>query len=1358
MTSPLEIARPRRSFGKRKSRIQSPHLLHETLRSYSESLQAQTPPNKRTATGLQSAFKDVFPLFGKNPNARLEFVNYSIGKPRLSIGECRRRNATFEAALHATLRLVLLNIAEDGSQSVAEIREQTVHMGNIPLMSPAGSFIINGAERSVVSQLHRSPGLYLSSDDGKTHGSGKILYTARIIPHRGSWIDFESDAKDCLYVRIDRKRKIPASVILRALGMSQTDILSAFHESAQFTLSADTLSYPTSVERLSGALLSYDIVDTDGTVLAPKGRRINLRVAKSISSKLDHIVLPDEDILGKFIATDLIDPASGELLAEANSEISPILLAKAREAKISTLFILRLNDTDHRPHMSNTLRIDETTTVEEAKLAVFRVLRPGEPPTADVVATFFDTLFSNSERYDLSDVGRIKLDEKLGRVPAAPYRSTLDASDLLGAIKALADILDGNGTPDDIDHLGNRRVRCPGELVSNLFSAALSRSSRTAKERIGAAATEGLMPADLINGKAVSQTFREFFQTSALSQFMDQTNPLSELSHKRRISALGPGGLTRERAGFEARDVHATHYGRLCPIESPEGQNIGLISSMALSARLNEHGFLETPYIVVNGGQVSDEVIWMGAAAEKTAIIAQACAKVDANNKLEGPLVGCRVEGEFSMVSPEKITHIDVGTNQTVSLAASLIPFLEHDDANRALMGANMQRQAVPCLRPEKALVGTGIERQAALESGSMLLARRGGVIEYADARRIVVRANPEETIAGETGLDSYPLQQRTRSNQNTSIFQRPCVRTGQHVSAGDALADGAATDMGELALGQNLLVAFMPWRGYNYEDSILISERVVSDDRFTTIHIEELSVTARDTKLGSEEITADIPSLGATALANIDECGIVYIGAEVSEGMVLVGKTTPKGETQLTPEEKLLHAIFGSKAAEVKDTSLRVPAGIQGTVIDVQVLHRHGIEPCARSLAIAEEAAKDLRKDSARQRKALEQDARTRVLNLVTEALAAGSTVKLGRKSLTTAADIQAVDSHLAFELTLSDEAVATRIEELHHSLNEAILRIEAETVERIAALTEPADLGTGALKTVKVMLAVKRRLQPGDKMAGRHGNKGVVSRILPIEDMPHLADGTPMDIVLNPLGVPSRMNIGQVLETHLGWACQGLGKALGRTLEEANSAAQARQLMASIYGADSESAHLDDAQTLETAANLSHGVTCASPVFDGATEEEIRSWLRLAGLPETGQTTLYDGLTGDAFKRQVTVGIMHIIKLHHLVDEKMHARSTGPYSMVTQQPLGGRAHNGGQRLGEMEVWALEAYGAAHILQEMLTVKSDDVEGRTKTYQSIVSGKTETNPGMPESFNVLVSEIRALGIDLSTEKKGDAS
>ncbi|SDI81698.1 DNA-directed RNA polymerase subunit beta [Propionivibrio dicarboxylicus] len=1420
-----EKKRIRKSFAKRANVLDVPFLLATQLESFTGFLQAAVPPVQRKNQGLQAAFSSIFPIVSHSGNARLEFVSYALAEPAFDVKECQQRGLTFASALRAKVRLVIMD--RETPDTIKEVKEQEVYMGEIPLMTTTGSFVINGTERVIVSQLHRSPGVFFEHDRGKTHSSGKLLFSARVIPYRGSWLDFEFDPKDILFFRVDRRRKMPVTTLLKAIGLTPEQILREFFEFDTFMLSKKHVEFQLVPERLRGEVARFDFNDKSGKTIVAKDKRITAKHIRELDAAgIRQIAVPEDFIIGRIVAQNIIDTDTGEILANANDEITDTLLAKLVEAGVEELQTLYINDLDRGGFISQTLRTDETASKQAARIAIYRMMRPGEPPTDEAVEILFNGLFYSDERYDLSGVGRMKFNRRVGRSDVVEYKVmvknvpakrdaiietiintaggtreavelllselvygtravaenltqeeaaalaaqlkahgvsatvgeqlTLSPRDIVEVIKILVELRNGRGDIDDIDHLGNRRVRSVGELAENQFRAGLVRVERAVKERLSQAESDNLMPHDLINAKPISAAVREFFGSSQLSQFMDQTNPLSEITHKRRVSALGPGGLTRERAGFEVRDVHPTHYGRVCPIETPEGPNIGLINSLALYARTNEYGFLETPYRKVIDGKATDQIEYLSAIEEGAYIVAQANAALGDDGQLLDDLVTCREKGETILAEPGRVNYMDVAPGQIVSVAASLIPFLEHDDANRALMGANMQRQAVPCLRPEKPVVGTGIERTVAVDSGTAVQALRGGVVDYVDASRVVVRVNDEETVPGEVGVDIYNLVKYTRSNQNTNINQRPLVRVGDIIAKGDVVADGASTDKGELALGQNMLIAFMPWNGYNFEDSILISERVVAEDRFTSIHIEELTVVARDTKLGPEEITRDIASLGEAQLSRLDESGIVYIGAEVEAGDVLVGKVTPKGETQLTPEEKLLRAIFGEKASDVKDTSLRVPSGIAGTVIDVQVFTREGIERDKRAQSIIDDHLRGYKLDLADQLRIVERDAFARVERLIVGKPANGGPKRLTKGTVIAKEYLDGIDPHHWFDIRMADDEVAQQLESLRDGLEQTRKDFDVAFEEKRKKLTQGDELPPGVQKMVKVYVAVKRRLQSGDKMAGRHGNKGVVSRIVPVEDMPYMADGRPVDIVLNPLGVPSRMNVGQVLEVHLGLAAKGLGFRIGEMLRRQANAAEVRGFLEKVYnsnGKPEDINELTDTEVMEMASNLEAGVPFATPVFDGAHEAEIKDMLRLAGMPESGQMTLFDGRTGEQFERQVTVGYMHVLKLHHLVDDKMHARSTGPYSLVTQQPLGGKAQFGGQRFGEMEVWALEAYGASYVLQEMLTVKSDDVNGRTKVYENIVKGDHKIDAGMPESFNVLVKEIRSLAIDIDLER-----
>ncbi|MEL4283078.1 MULTISPECIES: DNA-directed RNA polymerase subunit beta [Shewanella] len=1339
-----EKKRIRKDFGKRPQVLDIPYLLSIQLDSFKK-FTDQDPTGER---GLEAAFRSVFPIKSFSGNSELQYVSYKLGEPVFDVKECQIRGVTYSAPLRVKLRMVLYD-REAAAGTVKDIKEQEVYMGDIPLMTDNGTFVINGTERVIVSQLHRSPGVFFDHDRGKTHSSGKVLYNARIIPYRGSWLDFEFDPKDALFVRIDRRRKLPATIILRALEYSTQEILDLFFERVEFKIKKDTLVMTLVPERLRGETASYDIKDAEGTVLVEAGRRVTARHIRQLEkTNTTELEVPVEYIVGKYAAQDYIDPDTGEVLVSANSEISLEDLAKLSLAGIKELSTLYINELDHGAYISDTLRIDPTTNRLEALVEIYRMMRPGEPPTKDAAEALFQNLFFSEERYDLSKVGRMKFNRRLS-IPDDEGSGVLSKEDIVAVMKNIIHIRNGFDEVDDIDHLGNRRIRSVGEMAENQFRVGLVRVERAVRERLSLGDLNELMPQDLINAKPISAAVKEFFGSSQLSQFMDQNNPLSEVTHKRRISALGPGGLTRERAGFEVRDVHPTHYGRLCPIETPEGPNIGLINSLASFARTNSYGFLETPYRKVVDGVITDDVEYLSAIEEGRYVIAQANIEVDSEGRMVEEQIACRHKGESTFMRASDIQYMDVSPQQIISVAASLIPFLEHDDANRALMGANMQRQAVPTLKSEKPLVGTGIERTLAVDSGVVVAAKRGGVIDYVDASRIVVKVNEDELRPGEAGIDIYNLTKYTRSNQNTCINQRPCCSVGEPVVRGDVLADGPSTDLGDLALGQNMRIAFMPWNGYNFEDSILISERVAQEDRFTTIHIQELSCIARDTKLGSEEITADIPNVGESALSKLDESGIVYIGAEVKGGDILVGKVTPKGETQLTPEEKLLRAIFGEKASDVKDSSLRVPNSVKGTIIDVQVFTRDGVEKDKRAIEIEEMHIAQARKDLGEEFKILEEGVLSRARNLL---LSAGFTE----------AQIAALPRKDVLVQVIDDETKQTELEQLAEQHEELKADFDKKFEIKRRKITQGDDLAPGVLKIVKVYLAVKRTIQPGDKMAGRHGNKGVISKINPIEDMPYDEQGNPVDIVLNPLGVPSRMNIGQVLEVHLGAAAKGIGNKIAAMLEDQREKglAEVRSYIKQVYElGDEVQQRVDidsftDDELLRLANNLKGGIPVATPAFDGAKEKEIKQMLELAGLPTSGQLKLFDGRTGNEFERPVTVGYMYMLKLNHLVDDKMHARSTGSYSLVTQQPLGGKAQFGGQRFGEMEVWALEAYGAAYTLQEMLTVKSDDVNGRTQMYKNIVDGNHQMQPGMPESFNVLLKEIRSLGINIELDQE----
>ena len=1447
-----EKKRIRKDFGKRSSILDVPYLLAIQLDSYRDFLQEGVAADECVERGLHAAFRSVFPIESYSGDAALEYVSYRLEKPTFDVSECQLRGKTYAASLRVTLRLVLYEKETGGTRAskeagrpVKDVKEQEVYMGEIPLMTDTGTFIINGTERVIVAQLHRSPGVFFEHDRGKTHSSGKLLFSARVIPYRGSWLDFEFDPKDLVFVRIDRRRKLPATILLRALGYGSEEILALFFDLNSFQLTPDGLRFKLIPERLRGEVAAFDVKDKKGKVLVEAGRRITARhINQMTKAGLDTLEVVDNYAFGKNLGRDVVDTDTGEIVASANDEVTAELLDKLREHGVETFETLYTNDVDRGPYMSRTLTTDTTQSQLEAQVEIYRMMRPGEPPTKEAAQALFHNLFFSAERYDISPVGRMKFNRRVGRSreegPGIIYdgkyikshlgyeertienkdiniraeakgkwrlkhdvhgeepgsvvasanepvtedliRTILgaghesfdvfqtrrddekfiglvaeheDESDIIDALKTLVDIKNGIGLVDDIDHLGNRRIRSVGEMAENQFRIGLVRVERAVKERLSLAETEELMPQELINAKPVSAVVKEFFGSSQLSQFMDQNNPLSEVTHKRRVSALGPGGLTRERAGFEVRDVHPTHYGRVCTIETPEGPNIGLINSLAVYARTNRYGFLETPYRKVESGQVTDEIDYLSAIEEGQYVIAQANATLDDEGRLIDSLVTCRHQNEATLTSPDRVQYMDVSPKQIVSVAASLIPFLEHDDANRALMGSNMQRQAVPTLKTEKPLVGTGMERIVAIDSGVTVVARRGGTVDSVDAARIVVRVNDDETIAGEPGVDIYSLIKYTRSNQNTCINQRPLVKPGDRIARGDVLADGPSTDMGELALGQNMLVAFMPWNGYNFEDSILISERVVEEDRYTTVHIEELVCFARDTKLGPEDITSDIPNVSEGALSKLDESGIVYVGAEVKAGDILVGKVTPKGETQLTPEEKLLRAIFGEKASDVKDTSLRVPSGMNGTIINVQVFTRDGVEKDARAKQIEEDELRKVRKDLDDQFRILADDIYARLERLLVDQIADGGPSGLDSGIRITQEYLRDLDRQMWFEIRLRSDEANEQLETAREQLDAQKSQLDEYFEEKRGKLTSGDDLAPGVLKMVKVYLAVKRRIQPGDKMAGRHGNKGVISMIVPVEDMPYMKDGTPVDIVLNPLGVPSRMNVGQVLEAHLGWAAKELGQMVSRMIDACEQTSKVRRFLQKVYaikGKENPTAGLSDTELTELASNLRGGVPMATPVFDGASESEIKNLLALAELPRDGQTRLFDGRTGEAFDRPVTVGFMYMLKLNHLVDDKMHARSTGPYSLVTQQPLGGKAQFGGQRFGEMEVWALEAYGASYTLQEMLTVKSDDVNGRTKMYKNIVDDEHRMEAGMPESFNVLMKEIRSLGIDIELE------
>ncbi len=1350
-----EKRRIRKNFSKRTGDVKVPYLLETQKASYRKFLQEGIAKEDRPNTGLQAAFTSVFPIESYNGSVMLDFVEYRLDTPRFDVKECMQRGMVYCAPIYATLRLVIFE-KNRKKKKIKDAIEQEVFLGDIPLMTDNGTFVINGTERVIVSQLHRSPGVLFDHDSGNTHASGKLLFNARIIPYRGSWLDMEFDHKDLFYVRIDRRRKLPASVLLRAMGLNTQEILEAFFENDVFKLKKDSIDMELVPSRLRGQLFEFDILGRGKKVVVEAGKRITARHIKQLEKAgIKFIEVPEEFIYGRRIAQDIIDQSTGELLAEANQEVTAELFEAIKGQNIKQLEVIYTNDIDCGSFISDTLDIDSTRTEEEAQQEIYRMMRPGEPPTPEASKNLFGNLFFSSERYDLSAVGRMKLNRRLGR-DSDIGEGVLDQNDIIDVMKVIVDLKNGKGDIDDIDSLGNRRIRAVGELVENQFRIGLVRVERAVKERLNQVESDGLTPTDLINAKPVSAVVREFFGSSQLSQFMDQVNPLSEVTHKRRVSALGPGGLTRERAGFEVRDVHPSHYGRVCPIETPEGPNIGLINSLASYARTNDHGFLETPYKKVVKGKVTDEVQYLSAIEEHKFSIAQANAELTKAGRFVNELVSCRHRNEFTLVPANEVDFIDVGPSQIVSVAASIVPFLEHDDANRALMGSNMQRQAVPTLQAEKPLVGTGMERIVAIDSGVTVVAKRGGSIEMVDASRIVVRVNDDERVKGQPDVDIYNLIKFTRSNQNTTVNQKTLVKAGDAVVKGDVMADGPSTDMGELALGRNALIAFMPWNGYNFEDSILISERLVKDDVYTSVHIVELSCVARDTKLGSEEITRDIPNVGEAALSKLDESGIVYIGAKVNPGDILVGKVTPKGESQLTPEEKLLRVIFGEKATDVKDSSLKMSSSLTGTVIDVQVFTRDGMEKDARALSNDKEEISGIRKDLDDQMRIIEEDGHTRIREMVLNKVAEGGPNGLKAGNKVTEAYLETLSDAQLFELRMKVSEINDAIETIRKQLNKQKNAFDELFAEKKGKIEAGDDLAPGVLKTVKVYVAIKRRLQPGDKMAGRHGNKGVISKIIPEEDMPYMEDGTPVDIVLNPLGVPSRMNVGQILETHLGWAAKGLGNKIDAMLKSERKASQIRTFLNKIYNASGKQEDLksfNDDELMELAGNLRKGVPMATPVFDGADENEVRQMLELADLPTSGQATLYDGRTGEPFEREVTVGYMYVLKLNHLVDDKMHARSTGPYSLITQQPLGGKAQFGGQRFGEMEVWALEAYGASYTLQEMLTVKSDDVIGRAKMYENIVRGDQYMDPGMPESFNVLVKEIRGLGLNVELEQ-----
>ncbi|MAQ85236.1 MAG: DNA-directed RNA polymerase subunit beta [Maritimibacter sp.] len=1367
-SSYLGQKRLRKYYGKIREVLEMPNLIEVQKSSYELFLKSGDAIEPALDEGINGVFRSVFPIKDFNETAVLEFVKYELEKPKYDVDECMQRDMTYSAPLKVTLRLIVFDVDEDtGAKSVKDIKEQDVFMGDMPLMTPNGTFIVNGTERVIVSQMHRSPGVFFDHDKGKTHASGKLLFACRIIPYRGSWLDFEFDAKDIVFARIDRRRKLPVTTLLYALGLDQEAIMDAYYNTVTYELEKNrgwkTKFFP---ERVRGTRPPFDLVDAaTGEVFAEAGKKITPRAVKKIidEGQITELLVPFQQIVGKYAAKDMINEETGAIYVEAGDEltwetdkegeVTGGTLKELVDAGVTEIPVLDIDNVNVGPYMRNTMAQDKNMDRGTALMDIYRVMRPGEPPTVDAASALFDTLFFDSERYDLSAVGRVKMNMRLA-LDAPDTQRTLRKEDIVACVKALVDLRDGRGEIDDIDHLGNRRVRSVGELMENQYRVGLLRMERAIKERMSSVEIDTVMPQDLINAKPAAAAVREFFGSSQLSQFMDQTNPLSEVTHKRRLSALGPGGLTRERAGFEVRDVHPTHYGRMCPIETPEGPNIGLINSLATFARVNKYGFIETPYRVVNNGQVTDEVHYMSATEEMRHTVAQANATLDETGKFVNEMVNTRQSGEYTLAPNEAVDLIDVSPKQLVSVAASLIPFLENDDANRALMGSNMQRQAVPLLQADAPFVGTGIEGKVAIDSGAAIQARRAGIIDQVDAQRIVIRAT-EDLEPGDPGVDIYRLRKFQRSNQNTCINQRPLVKVGDKVGKGEVVADGPSTDLGELALGKNVVVAFMPWNGYNYEDSILISERIVRDDVFTSIHIEEFEVAARDTKLGPEEITRDIPNVGEEALRNLDEAGIVYIGAEVGPGDILVGKITPKGESPMTPEEKLLRAIFGEKASDVRDTSLRLPPGDFGTIVEVRVFNRHGVEKDERALQIEREEVERLSRDRDDELHILERNIYARLKDMIL-----GKTAVKGPKGVKPGSEItedllEMLSRGQWWQLALSDDAEAQMVEALNAQFEAQKRALDARFEDKVEKVRRGDDLPPGVMKMVKVFVAVKRKLQPGDKMAGRHGNKGVISRVVPIEDMPFLGDGTPVDFVLNPLGVPSRMNVGQILETHMGWAARGLGIQIDDALQSYKrdgDLTPVKEAMRIAYGDDVYEegiAEMDDQQLLEAAGNVTRGVPIATPVFDGAKEADVNDSLKRAGFNESGQSDLFDGRTGEKFARPVTVGIKYLLKLHHLVDDKIHARSTGPYSLVTQQPLGGKAQFGGQRFGEMEVWALEAYGAAYTLQEMLTVKSDDVAGRTKVYESIVKGEDNFEAGVPESFNVLVKEVRGLGLNM---------
>jgi len=1361
--------RLRKYYGKIREVLEMPNLIEVQKSSYDLFLRSGDASEPADGEGIKGVFQSVFPIKDFNETAVLEFVKYELEKPKFDVEECMQRDLTYSAPLKVTLRLIVFDVDEDtGAKSVKDIKEQDVFMGDMPLMTPNGTFIVNGTERVIVSQMHRSPGVFFDHDKGKTHSSGKLLFACRIIPYRGSWLDFEFDAKDLVFSRIDRRRKLPVTTLLYALGMDQEGIMDAYYDTVEYKLEKKGKNWITKFfpERARGTRPTYDLIDAKtGEVIAKAGEKVTPRTVKKLieEGKVSELLVPFNHIVGKYVAKDIINEENGAIYVEAGDELTAEINSDGTliggtvkdliDAGVKSVPVLDIDNINVGPYMRNTMAADKNMNRETALMDIYRVMRPGEPPTVDAASALFDTLFFDSERYDLSAVGRVKMNMRLD-LDAADTMRTLRNEDIVACVKALVELRDGKGEVDDIDHLGNRRVRSVGELMENQYRVGLLRMERAIKERMSSVEIDTVMPQDLINAKPAAAAVREFFGSSQLSQFMDQTNPLSEVTHKRRLSALGPGGLTRERAGFEVRDVHPTHYGRMCPIETPEGPNIGLINSLATFARVNKYGFIETPYRKVNAGKVTDEVHYMSATEEMRHTVAQANATLDKDGNFINDLVSTRQSGEYTLAPRENVDLIDVSPKQLVSVAASLIPFLENDDANRALMGSNMQRQAVPLLQAEAPLVGTGIEGVVARDSGASIMARRAGIIDQVDAQRIVVRATADLEV-GDPGVDIYRLRKFQRSNQNTCINQRPLVKVGDTVGKGEVIADGPSTDMGELALGKNVVVAFMPWNGYNYEDSILISERIVRDDVFTSIHIEEFEVAARDTKLGPEEITRDIPNVGEEALRNLDEAGIVYIGAEVGPGDILVGKITPKGESPMTPEEKLLRAIFGEKASDVRDTSLRLPPGDSGTIVEVRVFNRHGVDKDERALQIEREEVERLSRDRDDELAILDRNIYARLKSMILGKVAVKGPKGFKANTEITEEVLGELSRGQWWQLALKEEKDAQIVEALNEQYEAQRRALDARFEDKVEKVRRGDDLPPGVMKMVKVFVAVKRKLQPGDKMAGRHGNKGVISKVVPMEDMPFLADGTPVDFVLNPLGVPSRMNVGQILETHMGWAARGLGLHIDEALQEyrrSGDLTPVRDAMKIAYGADVYDeglAGMDEGTLVEAAGNVTRGVPIATPVFDGAKEADVNDALIRAGFDTSGQSQLFDGRTGEQFSRNVTVGVKYLLKLHHLVDDKIHARSTGPYSLVTQQPLGGKAQFGGQRFGEMEVWALEAYGAAYTLQEMLTVKSDDVAGRTKVYESIVKGEDNFEAGVPESFNVLVKEVRGLGLNM---------